>query len=122
MEFRDGYVCANDRPGLGVDIDEKEAEKAAKRMQQGKFDLEDFLSTMKQVKKLGPLENLIKMLPGAKKMGLTDNAFFMHCLPVRRNMIVTDEVIDSDRSIVIPEAANREISAQVVIKRLLESL
>lgn len=55
-------------------------------------------------------------------MGLTDNAFFMHCLPVRRNMIVTDEVIDSDRSIVIPEAANREISAQVVIKRLLESL
>jgi len=52
-------------------IDEKEAEKAARRMQQGKFDLEDFLSTMKQVKKLGPLENLIKLLPGAKKMGLT---------------------------------------------------
>jgi signal recognition particle subunit SRP54 len=41
-------------------------------MQQGKFDLEDFLSTMKQIKKLGPLENLIKMLPGAKKMGLTN--------------------------------------------------
>ncbi|WP_286332577.1 acetylornithine carbamoyltransferase [Duncaniella freteri] len=58
----------------------------------------------------------------SEKMGLTDNAFFMHCLPVRRNMIVTDEVIDSDRSIVIPEAANREISAQEVIKRLLESL
>ncbi len=53
-------------------IDEKEAEKAAKRMQQGKFDLEDFLATLKQMKKLGPLENLIKMLPGAKKMGLTD--------------------------------------------------
>ena len=53
-------------------IDEKEAEKTARRMQQGKFDLEDFLSTMKQMKKLGPLENLIKMLPGAKKMGLTD--------------------------------------------------
>lgn len=53
-------------------IDEKEAEKAARRMQQGKFDLEDFLSTMKQVKKLGPLENLIKLLPGAKKMGLTN--------------------------------------------------
>ncbi len=58
----------------------------------------------------------------SEKMGLTDNAFFMHCLPVRRNMIVTDEVIDSDRSIVIPEAANREISAQTVIKRLLESI
>lgn len=53
-------------------IDEKEAEKAAKRMQQGKFDLEDFLSTMKQIKKLGPLENLLKLIPGAKKMGITD--------------------------------------------------
>ena len=53
-------------------IDEEEAEKTAKRMQQGKYDLEDFLSTMKQMKKLGPLENLIKMIPGAKKMGLTD--------------------------------------------------
>lgn len=58
----------------------------------------------------------------SEKMGLTDNAFFMHCLPVRRNMIVTDDVIESDRSIVIPEAANREISAQTVIKRLLEGL
>lgn len=58
----------------------------------------------------------------AEKMKLTDNARFMHCLPVRRNMIVTDDVIESDRSIVIPEAANREISAQVVLKRLLESL
>lgn len=54
------------------EIDEKEAEKTAKRMQQGKFDLEDFLSTMKQMKKLGPLENLIKMIPGAKKMGLNN--------------------------------------------------
>ncbi len=53
-------------------IDEDEAKKTAKRMQQGKYDLEDFLSTMKQMKKLGPLENLIKMIPGAKKMGLTD--------------------------------------------------
>lgn len=51
-------------------IDEKEAEKTAKRMQNGKFDLEDFLSSMKQIKKLGPLENLLKLLPGAKKMGL----------------------------------------------------
>ena len=57
-----------------------------------------------------------------EKMGLTDGAFFMHCLPVRRNMIVTDDVIESEKSIVIPEAANREISAQVVIKRLLEDL
>ncbi|MDE7442248.1 MAG: acetylornithine carbamoyltransferase [Muribaculaceae bacterium] len=56
------------------------------------------------------------------KMALTDNAFFMHCLPVRRNMIVTDDVIESERSIVIPEAANREISAQTVIKKMLETL
>lgn len=56
------------------------------------------------------------------KMALTNQAYFMHCLPVRRNMIVTDDVIESSQSIVIPEAANREISAQVVIKRMLEAL
>ncbi|MDD2436870.1 MAG: acetylornithine carbamoyltransferase [Massilibacteroides sp.] len=56
------------------------------------------------------------------KMNLTNDAYFMHCLPVRRNMIVTDDVIESPQSIVIPEAANREIAAQVVLKRLLESL
>ncbi len=57
-----------------------------------------------------------------EKMALTNSAKFMHCLPVRRNMIVTDAVIDSPDSIVIDEAANREVSAQVVIKRMLESL
>jgi N-succinyl-L-ornithine transcarbamylase len=56
----------------------------------------------------------------AEKMALTNDAFFMHCLPVRRNMIVTDDVIESPRSIVIPEAANREISAQAVLKKILE--
>jgi N-succinyl-L-ornithine transcarbamylase len=56
------------------------------------------------------------------KMKLTNNAYFMHCLPVRRNMIVSDEVIESPQSIVIQEAANREISAQVVLKRILEGL
>ena len=55
-------------------------------------------------------------------MSWTDNAFFMHCLPVRRGLIVTDEVIESPKSIVIPEAANREISAEVVLKKMLESL
>lgn len=58
----------------------------------------------------------------AEKMALTNNAFFMHCLPVRRNMIVSDDVIEGPRSLVIPEAANREISAQVVLKRILENL
>ena len=57
-----------------------------------------------------------------EKMALTNDAFFMHCLPVRRNMIVTDDVIESPRSLVIPEAANREISAQTVLKMLLQSL
>ena len=55
-------------------------------------------------------------------MALTHNAHFMHCLPVRRGMIVSDGVIEGPRSLVIPEAANREISATVVIKRMLESL
>ena len=56
------------------------------------------------------------------KMALTDNAYFMHCLPVRRNMIVSDDVIESDRSIVIPEAANRVVSAQTILKEMLMGL
>ena len=59
---------------------------------------------------------------GARQMAVTNNAYFLHCLPVRRNMIVTDEVIDSPRSLVIPEAANRVVSAQVVMKKMLEEM
>lgn len=55
-----------------AEIDEEDAKKMAKKMSKGEFDLEDFLDQMKQIKKLGPLENLIKMLPGAKKMGLNN--------------------------------------------------
>ena len=58
----------------------------------------------------------------AAKMALTNDAYFMHCLPVRRNMIVSDDVIDSARSIVIPEAANRVVSAQTVLKEILLSI
>ncbi len=58
----------------------------------------------------------------AEKMALTNNAFFMHCLPVRRNMIVTDEVIESPQSLVIPEAANRVVSAQTILKEILTNL
>ena len=54
------------------EIDEKEALKVAKKMTRGTFDLEDFLDQLNQIKKLGPLEGLIKMIPGAKKMGLSD--------------------------------------------------
>ena len=58
----------------------------------------------------------------AEHMSWTNNGKFMHCLPVRRGLIVTDDVIESENSLVIPEAANREISASVVIKRMLQSL
>ncbi|MDO4172286.1 MAG: acetylornithine carbamoyltransferase [Prevotellaceae bacterium] len=58
----------------------------------------------------------------AEHMSWTNNGKFMHCLPVRRGLIVTDDVIESQNSLVIPEAANREISAEVVIKRMLEAL
>lgn len=55
-------------------------------------------------------------------MSWTNNGKFLHCLPVRRGLIVSDDVIESQNSLVIPEAANREISAEVVIKRMLEAL
>jgi N-succinyl-L-ornithine transcarbamylase len=58
----------------------------------------------------------------AEKMKLTNHAKFMHCLPVRRNMIVTDAVIDSPGSIVIEEAENRLYSAQTIIKKILETI
>ena len=56
------------------------------------------------------------------KLNLTDNGKFMHCLPVRRNMKVTDEVLDSPRALVVEEAANREWSAQAVLKEILKEL
>ena len=55
---------------VSSEIEEKDAEKLVKKMAKGAFDLEDFLAQLNQMKKLGPLENLIKLLPGAKKMGL----------------------------------------------------
>lgn len=58
----------------------------------------------------------------ARHMAVTDNGKFMHCLPVRRGLIVTDDVIEGPNSLVIPEAANREISCSVVLKRILESM
>ena len=58
----------------------------------------------------------------SEHMSWTNNGKFLHCLPVRRGLIVTDDVIESENSLVIPEAANREISCSVVLKRILESL
>lgn len=55
-----------------------------------------------------------------EKMALTNNAKFMHCLPVRRNVVVSDGVIDSSNSVVVEQAANREVTAQAVLKMILE--
>ncbi|PCI31872.1 MAG: acetylornithine carbamoyltransferase [Flavobacteriaceae bacterium] len=55
------------------------------------------------------------------KMKLTNNGKFMHCLPVRRNVVVADEVIDSENSLVIKQAANREFAAQIVLKKIVEN-
>lgn len=57
-----------------------------------------------------------------EKMALTNSAKFMHCLPVRRNVVVTDAVLDSDNSLVIEQANNRTFSAQIVLKKILENL
>ncbi|SNR66530.1 ornithine carbamoyltransferase [Lutibacter agarilyticus] len=56
-----------------------------------------------------------------EKMNVTNNGKFMHCLPVRRNVVVADEVIDSENSIVIQQANNRTYSAQIVLKKILEN-
>ena len=71
---------------------------------------------------ISPYQDMMDWTVDTEHMSWTDNAYFMHCLPVRRNMIVSDDVIESSRSLVIPEAANREISATTVLKRMLQSL
>ena len=81
------------------------------------------------VKNWSSFENYGKILSQDKdwmitkeKLALTDNAKFMHCLPVRRNVIVSDEVIDSESSVVIQQAGNRVWAAQAVLKRILANL
>lgn len=71
---------------------------------------------------ISPYQDMMDWTVDTEHMSWTGNAYFMHCLPVRRNMIVSDDVIESSRSLVIPEAANREISATTVLKRMLQSL
>jgi N-succinyl-L-ornithine transcarbamylase len=92
--------------------------------QQNAFEGADFIyaknwSSYNQYGKI--LSKDMKWTVDPAKMALTNHAKFMHCLPVRRNMIVTDEVIDSKASIVIDEAENRVYSAQTVLKMILES-
>lgn len=110
----------------GYDLDPKFVGKARiERDQMKAFEGADFIyaKNWSSVEHYGQVISMDReWTVGARQMAVTDNAYFMHCLPVRRNMIVTDEVIDSPQSIVIPEAANRVVSAQVVMKRMLEAL
>lgn len=106
-------------------IDEKEAEDLAKKMQKGKFDLEDFLKQMNQIKKLGPLENLIKLLPGANKMGLNNiqvnpkdmahiEAIILSMTPYERKH---PEVLKASRKMRIAKGSGRSVEE---VNRLLK--
>ena len=106
-------------------IDEKEAEDLAKKMQKGKFDLEDFLKQMNQIKKLGPLENLIKLLPGANKMGLNNiqvnpkdmahiEAIILSMTPYERKHT---EVLKASRKMRIAKGSGRSVEE---VNRLLK--
>lgn len=106
-------------------IDEKEAEASLRKMQKGKYDLEDFLSQMKQIKKMGPLENLIKLIPGAKKMGLNnvqiDPKQIAHIEAIILSMTMKErknpEIIKNERKLRISKGSGRPVQE---INRLLE--
>ena len=106
-------------------IDEKEAEKTFQKMQKGKYDLDDFLSQMKQIKKLGPLENLIKLIPGAKKMGLTnvsiDPKQIAHIEAIIQSMTLEErhnpDIIKASRKQRIAKGSGRTVQE---VNRLLE--
>jgi len=106
-------------------IDQDEALKTAKKMQKGDFDLEDFLSQLKQIKKLGPLENLIKMIPGASKMGLNNvkvnpkdmahiEAIILSMTPHERKH---PEILKASRKIRIAKGSGRTVEE---VNRLLK--
>ena len=105
-------------------IDEEEATNLAKKMQKGKYDLEDFLTNLKQIKKLGPLENLLKMIPGARKMGLNNinvnpkdfshiEAIILSMTPYERRH---PEVLKNSRKLRISKGSGRSVEE---INRLL---
>ncbi len=106
-------------------IDEDEAKDLAKKMQRGKYDLEDFLTNLKQIKKLGPLENLLKMIPGARKMGLNnvsiDPKDFAHIEAIILSMTPYErknpEVLKNSRKLRISKGSGRSVEE---INRLLK--
>ncbi len=105
-------------------ISEDEAKKEAERMMSGKYDLEDFLNNLKQIRKLGPLENIIKMLPQARKMGLNNvsidpkqmghvEAIILSMTPYERKH---PEVLKNSRKLRISKGSGRPVEE---INRLL---
>ena len=105
-------------------IDEEEALDLSKKMKKGSYDLNDFLTNLKQIKKLGPLENLLKLIPGAKKMGLNDvqvnpkdlahiEAIILSMTPYERKH---PEVLKASRKERIAKGCGREVRE---INRLL---
>ena len=106
-------------------IDEDEAASLAKKMQRGKYDLEDFLTNLKQIKKLGPLENLLKMIPGARKMGLNNISInpkdFSHIEAIIQSMTPYErrnpEVLKNSRKLRISKGSGRSVEE---INRLLK--
>ena len=93
------------------EIDEKEAEKTAKKMAKGNFDLNDFLSQLKQIKKLGPLENILKLLPGAKKMSL-NNVNINHKIMKRIEAIILSMTLEERKNPSILKASRKKRIAE----------
>ena len=105
-------------------IDEETAKKAAKRLNSGKFDLEDFLEQLKQVKRLGPLENMLKLIPGASKMGLNnitiDPKQIAHIEAIIQSMTIKErqnpDIIKASRKIRIANGSGTSVQE---VNRLL---
>jgi len=106
-------------------IDQDVAMETAKKMQKGKFDLEDFLVQLEQIKKLGPLENLLKMIPGAKKMGISnvkvDPKDMAHVEAIIRSMTLEERkdpsILKASRKIRIAKGSGRSVEE---VNRLLK--
>ena len=106
-------------------IDEEEAKDLAKKISKGKYDLEDFLTNLKQIKKLGPLENMLKLIPGARKMGLNninvDPKDFAHIEAIILSMTPYErrhpEVLKNSRKLRISKGSGRSVEE---INRLLK--
>ncbi len=106
-------------------INEEEAKDLAKKISKGKYDLEDFLTNLKQIKKLGPLENMLKLIPGARKMGLNninvDPKDFAHIEAIILSMTPYErrhpEVLKNSRKLRISKGSGRSVEE---INRLLK--